>query len=68
MNNKKKLVIIFSVVLLFLLVWSAILYNNKNKYLLSINIENNNNINNPINYEEIINNVREEYQLANRFK
>ena len=62
MNNKKKMIIIWSVILLFLFVWSIALSKNENKYLLSINIENNNNINNPINYEEIINNVREEYQ------
>ena len=63
MNNKNKiLIVIWSVILLFLLVWSYSLNKDNNDYLLSIDIESNSNVNNPIDYEEIINKIRNEYQ------
>lgn len=63
MNNKNKiLIVIWSVILLFLLVWSYSLNKDNNDYLLSIDIESNSNVNNPIDYEGIINKIRNEYQ------
>lgn len=63
MNNKNKiLIVIWSVILLFLLVWSYSLNKDNNDYLISIDIESNSNVNNPIDYEEIINKIRNEYQ------
>lgn len=61
-KNKKLLIIIWGLILLFLLVWSFTLNNKDNNYLLSIDIESNNNVNNPIDYSKIINDVRNEYQ------
>lgn len=60
-KNKKILIIIWGLILLFLLVWSFTLSNKDNDYLLSIDIEQNNNVNNPIDYNKIIDDVREEY-------
>lgn len=63
MNNKNKiLIVIWSVILLFLLVWSYSLNKDNNDYLISIDIESNSNVNNPIDYEGIINKIRNEYQ------
>lgn len=61
-KNKKILIIVWCLILLFLLVWSFTLNNKDSDYLLSIDIEQNNNVNNPIDYSKIINDVREEYR------
>ena len=61
-KNKKLLIVFWSALLLFLLVWSFTLNNKDNDYLLSIDIEPYNNVNNPIDYNRIINDVRNEYQ------
>lgn len=61
-KNKKRIVIITSLILLFLLVWSLIVNKDDNSYLLDVKITYNNNVNNPINYKEIIDNLRNEYQ------
>ena len=63
MNKKKKIILLVICILIVLVVLSLYLYklkNNKN-YYLNVDIEPNNNVNNPINYEEIINNLRKEY-------
>ncbi len=60
-KNKKILIIVWCLILLFLLVWSFTLNKNDNDYLLSIDIESNNNVNNPVDYSKIINDVRGEY-------
>ncbi len=62
MNNKKIMITICSLILLFLLVWSINISNSANKYVLNIDIKQNNNVNNPIDYNKIINDVRNEYQ------
>lgn len=61
MKNKKIMIAIWSLILLFLLVWSININKNENKYVLNIDIQQNSNVNNPIDYNEIINNLRTEY-------
>ena len=63
MNKKKKVLLLIIIILIVLVVLGFCLYklkSNKN-YYLNVDIEPNNNVNNPINYEEIINNLRKEY-------
>lgn len=63
MNKKKKVLLLIIIILIVLVVLGFCLYklkSNKN-YYLNVDIESNNNVNNPINYEEIINNLRKEY-------
>lgn len=61
-KNKKLLIIVWSLILLFLLVWSINIKRSDNEYVLNIDIQQNGNINNPIDYKKIINDVRNEYQ------
>lgn len=61
-KNKKRIVIVSIIILLFLLVWSLVINKDNNSYLLDAKITYNNNVNNPINYKEIIDSVRSEYQ------
>ena len=64
MNKNKKIILIITFILVILLLLVGVyLYksNRKKDYYLNIDIESNNNVNNPINYEEVINNLREEY-------
>ena len=64
MNKNKKIILIITFILVILLLLVEVyLYksNRKKDYYLNIDIESNNNVNNPINYEEVINNLREEY-------
>lgn len=61
MKNKKMMITVLSLILLFLLVWSINIDENKNKYVLNIDIEQNSNINNPIDYKGLIDNLRNEY-------
>lgn len=63
MNKKKKIILLVICILIVLVVLSLYLYklkSNKN-YYLNVDIEPNNNVNNPINYEDVINNLRKEY-------
>ncbi|MGM9876479.1 MAG: class B sortase [Bacilli bacterium] len=63
MTKKKKIILLIICILIVLVVLSLYLYkikNNKN-YYLNVDIEPNNNVNNPINYEDVINNLRKEY-------
>lgn len=55
----KKMIISWLLILLLILVWSS--NTNNNKYTLDININKNSNVNDLINYKEIINTVRSEY-------
>lgn len=62
MKSRRKILIILSILVLIFLV--SILFfidNNTNVYKLDLEIEQNNNVNNPINYEEIINKLRVDY-------
>lgn len=63
-KDKRKIIIIIILILLSLLVivvyYSTNKKSNKEDYLL-VNIDRNNNVNNPINYEEVINDIRSEY-------
>ena len=63
-KDKRKIIIIIILILLSLLVigvyYSTNKKSNKKDYLL-VNIDRNNNVNNPINYEEVINDIRSEY-------
>ena len=64
MNKNKKIILIITFILVILLLLVGVyLYksNRKKDYYLDMDIESNNNVNNPINYEEVINNLREEY-------
>lgn len=64
MNNKKKIkLILVGILIIILLVLGVYLYklNNEKSYYLDFDIETNNNVNNPINYEEVINKLRNEY-------
>lgn len=63
MNKNKKIIIITFILVILLLLVGVYLYksNRKKDYYLNIDIESNNNVNNPINYDEVINNLREEY-------
>lgn len=62
-KGKKSIIIIISTFIIMLTVLSIYLYkfNSKKEYYLDFDIETNNNVNNPINYEEIINKLRSEY-------
>ena len=63
MNKKKKVLLLIIIILIVLVVLGFCLYklkSNKN-YYLNVDIEPNNNVNNPINYEDVINNLRKEY-------
>lgn len=63
MNKKKRIILLVICILIVLVVLSLYLYklkSNKN-YYLNVDIEPNNNVNNPINYEDVINNLRKEY-------
>lgn len=62
-KEKKSIIIIISTLIIMLTVLSIYLYkfNSKKEYYLDFDIETNNNVNNPINYEEIINKLRSEY-------
>ena len=62
-KNKKIILIILTTIVLLAVTIGLYLYkkNSKKDYYLNINIESNNNVNNPINYEEVINNLQEEY-------
>ena len=63
MNKKKKVLLLIIIILIVLVVLGFCLYklkSNKN-YYLNVDIESNNNVNNPINYEDVINNLRKEY-------
>ena len=62
-KGKKSIIIIISTFTIMLTVLSIYLYkfNSKKEYYLDFDIETNNNVNNPINYEEIINKLRSEY-------
>ena len=62
MKNKKIMIGIWSLMLLFLFVWSINVDKDNNKYVLDIDIEQNSNINNLIDYSKIINSLRDEYQ------
>ena len=62
MKNKKIMITIWSLILLLLLVWSINIDKSENEYVLNIDIEQNNNVNNPIDYKELIDNLRSEYQ------
>mgnify|MGYP007065388652 CR=1 FL=1 len=58
MNKNKKIILIITFILVILLLLVGVyLYksNRKKDYYLNIDIESNNNVNNPINYEEVIN-------------
>lgn len=63
MNKKKKTILIIICVLLLIVLVSSLFFidNNPNNYYLDLDIKQNNNVNNPINYEEIINELREKY-------
>lgn len=64
MNNKKKIkLILVGILIILLLVLGVYLYkiNNEKSYYLDFDIETNNNVNNPINYEEVINKLKNEY-------
>lgn len=63
MNNEKIKTLLESILIIVFLVLVVGLYrlNNKKEYYLDFDIETNNNVNNPINYEEIINKLRSEY-------
>ena len=63
MNKKKKVLLLIIIILIVLVILGFCLYklkSNKN-YYLNVDIEPNNNVNNPINYEDVINNLRKEY-------
>lgn len=62
MKSKKVMIAIWSLILLFLLVWSININKDDNKYVLDIDIEPKDNVNNTIDYNEIITNLRNEYQ------
>lgn len=63
MNKKKIKLILVSMLIIILIVLGVYLYklNNEKSYYLDFDIETNNNVNNPINYEEVINKLRNEY-------
>ena len=62
MKNKKIMISIWSFILLLLLIWSININKKDNEYVLNIDIEQNSNVNNPIDYSKIINDLRNEYQ------
>ena len=61
-KNKKLIIIVWILILFFLLVWSYFIDKEKNEYLISIDIEEKNNVNNPIDYEDVVKELRNEYQ------
>lgn len=63
MRDKKRIVsIVICVVIIIFLISSLFLLDGSSKdYYLDLDIEQNSNVNNPINYEEIINGLREDY-------
>lgn len=61
--NKKKIIYIISMILFIIIILLVIMFvfnKNSNKQL-DVNIERNDNVTNPINYSDVINNMREEY-------
>lgn len=63
MSRKKRIIsIVICILILLILIFSLFLIDkNTNNYHLDLDIEQNNNVNNPINYEETINKLKEEY-------
>ena len=62
MSRRKIISIVICLcVLIFLMVSLFVIDNSSNKYNLELDIIQNNNVNNPINYEQIIDNLRLEY-------
>ena len=64
MGKNKKLVSIVLCVFIFIVLFIMLFYieNRANDYYLDLDIEQNNNVNNPINYEEIINDLKVQYK------
>lgn len=63
MNRIKKIISIAVYVLIIVILFFSLfmINNNSNSYLLDLDIEQNDNVNNPINYEDIINELKNEY-------
>jgi len=63
MDKKKKIILIISCFcIIFILLFSLFIINiDCDDYVLEIDIDSNNNVNNPINYEEIIEDVKNQY-------
>ena len=63
MDRKKKIIsiVVYFLIIVVLIFCLFSINDNSNGYLLDLNIEQNNNVNNPINYEEIISGLRNEY-------
>lgn len=64
MGKNKKLVSIVLCVFILIVLFIMLFYieNRANDYYLDLDIEQNNNVNNPINYEEIINDLKVQYK------
>ena len=62
MKNKKIMIIIWSLILIFLFVWSINIGKNDSEYVLDIDIQQNSNVNNPIDYKGLVDNLKDEYQ------
>lgn len=63
MGRNKKIISIIACILLLIVLISCLFFMdyNSNDYLLDVNIEQNNNVNNPINYKKIIDALKNEY-------
>ncbi|MGM9881882.1 MAG: class B sortase [Bacilli bacterium] len=61
-NNKKKVIVLLTCFCLVIFALLYLLFNNDNESdYIYVNIDRNNNVNNPTYYKEIINNARDEY-------
>ena len=62
MKKKKIMIVVLISILLFLLIQYININDSNNRYILDIDIKQNNNVNNPTDYEKIINDLRSKYQ------